>query len=255
MKKIISKSAVFLALGILLPMISFANVEPQISCSAISPAYVGENVTWTANNVPEGYGYTWNDNSGNPVSVADDTAMINSYTTTGTKTVTLTVGNGEEPNQTINCSTNIIEKTIIDNGGDTGGDSNVSSGRRSSSRVITVEETATSTSTDQVDIDNLVAWLRNNPDLFSTLPQEIVALNLENPIASTTLATNDNGTSSTSIVASSTESENNLAAAAATASGSAAKYAWYIAGIILLGLIGWLAFFLLKRRNKKDKIS
>ncbi len=229
------------------------------SCSAASATqYLNSTTTWNSSIVISGgvetYIKNWVDNEGN---IGEGDSVSKVYSTIGTKGASLIVEDDSGQSVRLDCGSVSVIATSTDGntgggdtGGDTGGDSNVSSGRRSSSRVNVVEDNATST--DQVDIDNLVAWLKNNPDLFSPVPQNIAALDLENPIASSTLA---NGTSSADTVASSTESENSLAAAAASALGSASKYVWYIAGLVLLGLAGWLAFFLLKRRNKKDKIS
>jgi hypothetical protein len=253
----------FLVLGIVsVPFFTSANIEKSVSdftaanftCSAGSSIAKFASATWNLTGIEDinsSAVITW---SGSGVSGTESSAP-STYSTAGTvNDVVVTIADESGSVQVACDSLNIKDTTTggSDNneGGSTGG------GRRLVSPVNVVAENATPISPAQDDIDNLVAWLRDNPNLFSPLPQtNIVALDLENPIASTTLATNDNGTSSTSTVASSTESENNLAAAAATASGSAAKYAWYIAGIILLGLIGWLVFFLLKRRNKKDKIS
>jgi hypothetical protein len=115
MKKIILKLSVFLALGILLPTVSFANASPTCSPS-ISSATIGQEVIWSVSGLDDSYGYSWNDENNNPMSVTD-VPMTKSYTTAGTKTASVVIGNGEGSNQTIACSTNVVEKKIVNNGG------------------------------------------------------------------------------------------------------------------------------------------
>jgi hypothetical protein len=218
------------------------------SCSASSGTqYVNATTTWnSALEISGGtapYLISWTDNEG---SIGAGNSVSKLYSATGTKSAYLTVKDNAGQETDIQCGSVSITATSTDTGG----------GRRSSSRVNVVVKNSTSTLPAQENIDNLAAWLRDNSTSATPVPQNTVALDLENPISSTALAANNNGTSSTSTVASSTDSGLNLAAAAASA-GSTAKYIWYIVIALLIAIISsWATLFFIRRKeNKKDKIS